>query len=195
MTPPALEHVVNTCLAKDPDDRFQTARDVTLELQWIAEGGSQGGISAPAVAHRKNRGRLGWGFVLFLIAVVAAIAGWNLKPLPSGAQRPVTRFAITPPETAPLAIDVMYPEISISSDGKHNVYVARNTDGKMQLYLRVTDQLEVAPIIGTESEYIANPFFSPDGSEVGFFDERGLKRVSTHGGLPVTVYATRDFTE
>ena len=55
MTPPALDRVVKTCLAKDPEDRWQTAHDVKLELQWIAEGGSQAGLPAPVVARRKSR--------------------------------------------------------------------------------------------------------------------------------------------
>ena len=61
MTPPALDHIVKRCLDKDPDDRFDTAHDVMLELQWIAEAGSQAGIPAPVVAHRKNRERIVWG--------------------------------------------------------------------------------------------------------------------------------------
>ncbi len=58
MIPPALDRVVKTCLAKDPDDRWQTAHDVMLQLKWIAEGGSQAGIPAPVVARRKSRERL-----------------------------------------------------------------------------------------------------------------------------------------
>src|SRR5712691_143263 len=60
MTPPALNRVIKTCLAKDPEDRFQTAHDVKLQLQWIAEGGSQAGLPAPVVARRKNREKLAW---------------------------------------------------------------------------------------------------------------------------------------
>jgi len=55
MTPPALDRVVKTCLEKDPDDRFQTAHDVRLQLEWIAEGGSQAGLPAPVVARRRSR--------------------------------------------------------------------------------------------------------------------------------------------
>src|SRR4249919_514513 len=55
MTPPALNRVIKTCLAKDPEDRFQTAHDAKLQLEWIAEGGSQAGLPAPVVARRKNR--------------------------------------------------------------------------------------------------------------------------------------------
>src|SRR6516162_3570179 len=66
MSPPALDRVVKICLAKDPDERWQTAHDVKLQLQWIAEGGSQAGVPAPVVARRKNRETL--------MTIVAAIA-------------------------------------------------------------------------------------------------------------------------
>ncbi|HTS01618.1 MAG TPA: serine/threonine-protein kinase, partial [Thermoanaerobaculia bacterium] len=58
MTPPALDRVIATCLAKDPEDRLQTAHDVKLQLQWIAEGGSQVGLPAPVAQRRKSRERL-----------------------------------------------------------------------------------------------------------------------------------------
>ncbi|HYR45775.1 MAG TPA: serine/threonine-protein kinase, partial [Thermoanaerobaculia bacterium] len=66
MTPPALDRVVKTCLAKDPDDRWQTAHDVMLELRWVAEGGSAAGLPAPVVAKRRNRERLAWGIAAAL---------------------------------------------------------------------------------------------------------------------------------
>src|SRR6266496_1452748 len=53
MSPPARDRVVKTCLAKDPDERWQSAHDVGSELKWIAEGGSVAGISAPVAVHRK----------------------------------------------------------------------------------------------------------------------------------------------
>ena len=60
MSPPALDRVVKTCLAKDPDERFQNVHDVKLQLKWIAEGGSQAGVLAPVTARRKNREKLAW---------------------------------------------------------------------------------------------------------------------------------------
>src|SRR5664279_532092 len=60
MTPPALDRPIATCLSKDPENRFQTAHDVKLQLQWIAEGGSQAGLPAPVAQRRKSREKLAW---------------------------------------------------------------------------------------------------------------------------------------
>ncbi|MCJ7752951.1 MAG: serine/threonine protein kinase, partial [Thermoanaerobaculales bacterium] len=60
MTPPAFDRVVQTCLAKDPEERWQTAHDVKLQLQWIAEGGSVMGLPAPVAARRKSREKAAW---------------------------------------------------------------------------------------------------------------------------------------
>src|SRR5258708_25978458 len=58
LTPPALDRAIRRCLAKDPEDRSQTGRDLLLQLKWIAEAGSQRGVPAPLVSHRKIRDRL-----------------------------------------------------------------------------------------------------------------------------------------
>src|SRR6516165_5825859 len=60
MTPPALDRTIRVCLSKDPEDRWQTARDLLLELKWIADAGSQAGLQAPVVSNRRVRQRLAW---------------------------------------------------------------------------------------------------------------------------------------
>jgi serine/threonine protein kinase len=60
MTPRVLDRVVQTCLAKDPQQRWQSAHDLALQLQWIAEGGSEAGVPSSTVPQRRNRERLSW---------------------------------------------------------------------------------------------------------------------------------------
>jgi len=77
LSSPALEHVVRTCLAKDPDERWQTAKDIALQLKWISEVSSQPGIPATVVNRRKWRERVAWSLAaLFFVAalIVAAFA-------------------------------------------------------------------------------------------------------------------------
>ena len=178
LTPPTLDHAIQRCLAKDLEERWQTARDLALELKWIGEGGSQV-TSAPAGSargmRRSWREALMWGVAALLLAAVTGLAIWNLKPSPA---RPVSRTVITLPPGQRLA-GLDQPAVAISPDGTNLAYVAVQ-GGTQQLYLRAMDSLEARPISGTEGA--VNPFFSPDGQWLGFFAGGKLKKVSVNGG-------------
>jgi serine/threonine-protein kinase len=184
MTPPALDRVVRTCLAKDPDERCQSAKDLTDELKWIAEGGS--GVSVPTAQVKGTRtlGRrtliLGLG-ALLLGAAIAGLAVWNLKP---SSARPITRTVIDLPPGQQLAGLDSGPALALSPDGTQLIYVARQ-GGTQQLYLRPMDSLDSKPVPDTEGA--VNPFFSPDGQWLGFFAGGMLKKISVSGGAAVTL--------
>ena len=185
MTPPALDRVVKRCLAKEPDERCQSAKDLTDELKWIVEGGSQISPASSAAPERSRTfGRraliLGLG-ALLLVAVIASLAGWNLKPAPS---QPVTRTVINLPPGQQLAGVESGTALAISPDGSQLAYVARQ-GGAQQLYLRAMDSLESTSIPGTEGA--VSPFFSPDGQWLGFFSGGRLKKVSVNGGAVQTL--------
>src|SRR6202162_6140629 len=69
MTPPALDRVIKRCLAKEPDERCQSAKDLTDELRWIAEGGSQAGMPAPVASRRRTWERIAWAISAAAIVV------------------------------------------------------------------------------------------------------------------------------
>jgi len=97
LSSPALDHLVKTCLAKDPEERWQTAHDITKQLQWIAQAGSQASAaSAAAIAPARSRRRwiLAAGLACLIAAALAGIATWSLKPAPP---LPVTRTVIALP--------------------------------------------------------------------------------------------------
>ena len=184
MSPPALDHVVRTCLAKDPDERWQTAGDVGRQLSWITEGGSEAGISAPvSLAGRTISRRLGVGIISAMIgALVAGIAVWNLRSLPEPGR--VVRLAVTLPTNEELALEGVGHALALSPDGSRLVYAARS-DGGHQLYLRSLGERDAAPIPGSVDA--SNPFFSPDGEWMVFFADGQLKKVTFRGGAPITV--------
>jgi eukaryotic-like serine/threonine-protein kinase len=183
LTPPALDHAIRRCLAKDPDERWQTARDLALELKWSAEGGSQL-TSAPAGAAKGIRARwrraLLWGAASLLLAAITGLAVWSLKP---STPLPVSRTVITLPPGHRLA-GLDQPALALSPDGTHLAYVAVQ-GGTQQLYLRAMDSLEARPILGTEGAF--GPFFSPDSQWLGFFASTKLKKISVSGGAVQTL--------
>ncbi|HLN58315.1 MAG TPA: protein kinase, partial [Thermoanaerobaculia bacterium] len=175
MTPPALNRVIKTCLAKDPEDRFQTAHDAKLQLQWIAEGGSQAGLPAPVAARRKSRERLAWGVAA--AAIVAAVlfgAGYVRRAPPKAS--PI-RFEIPTPEGVTL-IDAP----KISPDGKLLAFNASDSSGRSRIWVRPLSALTAQPLAGTEGA--ARPFWSPDSRFLGFFADGKLKKIEVSGGPP-----------
>jgi serine/threonine protein kinase len=177
MAPPALERVVRTCLAKDPDDRWQSAHDVAAELRWIAEAGSQAGAPAPVISRRKNRERVAWA-----IATLALLAAGWLSVARSGSVRPAR----------PLRTNVLLPEsirlnnAVISPDGGRLVFSGVDPSGRIQLWVRSLDSYTATPLAGTEGGIL--PFWSPDGGSVGFFADKKLKRVAVTGGAPIILH-------
>jgi eukaryotic-like serine/threonine-protein kinase len=189
MTPPALDRVVKTCLAKDADDRWQAASDLCRELKWIAEGGSQAGLAAPLVARLKSRERLAWSLVgILLVATLALGAFEYLQRTPQGAQ--TTRFFISPPESRSLAgfgtvTSGSTAPLSVSADGRRIAFVAGSPDGKYLLWVRSLDTLTAQELAGTEGA--SSPFWSPDGAALGFFAGGKLKKIDVSGGPATTL--------
>ena len=176
--PAALDHLVRTCLAKDPDQRWQTIADLERQLRWILEAGSQAG-PPPVATVRKRRDRLiAAGIAGAVAALVAGIAAWMLKPEPP---RRIARFAVTLPEGEQFSATGRHV-VAISPDGTRIAYVANN-----RLNLRVMDQLDATPIRDTEesNNFGRNPFFSPDGQWLGFWQQGQLRKVSVTGGAAV----------
>ena len=184
LAPPMLERAIKRCLAKEPDDRWQTARDLELELKWLAEGGSQTSL-APADLTRdiraRWRGALLWGAVSLLLAAITSFVIWNLKPSP--LPPPVSRMVIMLPPGQRLA-GLDQPAVALSPDGALVAYVAIQ-GATQQIYLRAMDSLDARPIPGTEAA--TSPFFSPDGQWLGFFAGNRLKKVSVSGGEVLTL--------
>ena len=186
MTPPALDRVVGTCLAKDPESRMQTAHDVKLQLQWIAEGGSQAGLPAPVVARRKGRERLAWGVAAGSFAAAGILgAAFLLREREPGR---LIRASIPAPEGMTFWLESNTPGPAvISPDGRMLAFTAADTSGRFQLWVRPLEAAEPRPLAGTEGAQY--PFWSPDSRAIGFFTPGKLKTIEATGGSPLTICA------
>ena len=180
LAPQALDRVVRGCLAKDPEERTQSAHDVAAELRWIAESSQSGsGAGAPAVAAARPRhfGREALAWIL----AAAAIAGlaWALlsaRRPPAAANRRL-EVALLPADGT-----MGWGPIALSRDGSQLAYVAIGPDGRRRLYVRALDRLEARVLPGTEDAKY--PFWSPDARSLGFFDDASMHRIDLAGGPP-----------
>jgi eukaryotic-like serine/threonine-protein kinase len=190
MTPPAFDRVVKTCLAKDPEDRWQTAHDVMLELKWVAEAGSAAGLLVPVVARRKSRERLAWGVaaLLTVAAVAAALAAVHFRRAAVNVGT-VRSFVLPPPKTS-FRFFGLSGSMAVSPDGRLLTYVAATLQGKNVLWVRPLDSVTEQALSGTEGASF--PFWSPDSRFIGFFANERLKKIAVSGGPAVTICPASD---
>ena len=171
--PSGLDHLVRTCLAKDPDERIQTAHDVLLQLKWAAESIGAGARAEPGASGARSH-RLLWTAAVIGAAVLGGLVTWRLRPAPPDTRQAV-RFQHVLPETQNFTSTTRHI-VAISPDGTKVVYPANR-----RLYLRDLNQLEAHPISGSED--MAAPFepvFSPDGRWiVGLRDRARFRRRRT----------------
>jgi hypothetical protein len=177
LSPPALDRVVAKCLAKDPHERWQTAKDLYDELAWI--------IGAPiesqprSIARPATGQRLAWtaaGVLAFTLTASWLLGALYLRrPAP---ELPATRLeVVTPPAPEPVSL-------AISPDGRQLVFLATK-DQVSELWLRPLDQPAAQPLAGTEDA--SYPFWAPDSRAIGFFANGKLKRIDLAGGVPRVV--------
>ena len=184
LAPAALDHVVHTCLAKDPDDRWQSAADVKRQLAWIATT-----LTAPGAVSAVSRS--GWRVYLPWAAVVAGLLAALAATLPAAwrqwfavpREQPAVRFEITSPLPFTNTGGSVPPtQLAVSPDGRRIVFVAGPPDGRGALWIRSLDAAEPEMLAGTEDA--SNPFWSPDSRFIGFFAQGKLKKTDITGGPP-----------
>ncbi|HET6372479.1 MAG TPA: protein kinase [Candidatus Polarisedimenticolia bacterium] len=180
MTPPALDHVVQRCLEKDPDDRWQSAHDVAAELQWLGEAGSQVGAAAPIARGRKTREKIAWGLAAVLGLALLALGIGSLSETAPPAPRAFRATLSPPPDSALIPFDLM--GLALSPDGTTLAFVAIGSDGKRQIWLRNLSEMNARPVAETVGAMY--PFWSPDGRNLAFFADAKLKTIDLRGGSP-----------
>jgi Tol biopolymer transport system component len=203
MSPVGLDRLVRACLAKDPEERIQTAHDLKLQLQWLAESGSQAdarpgsqaGVTAAVVSGTmgpslvRRGGWVAWG----VAALALATAGWlgALRLL----EKPPTPIAVQASVLAPRGVQFSSSltnplPLAIAPDGSRVAFCARDGEGPDRLWVRSLAGDDARPLEGTDEAQ--GPFFSPDGRSIAFFANRMLKRVGVAGGPVLTLAGAPD---
>jgi serine/threonine-protein kinase len=182
LAPAHVDHIVRRCLAKDPDERWQTAADLMRELTWAAAHLSESGPDPAAAGQLDARTRrmipATYAAVLAVVVAAAAATGAWLLQRASSREAGVSRLSIAFEPGVEIG-DVDNPAIAISPDGRRIVYTALGPRGQ-QLFLRSIESFNAQDLAGTDGA--SNPFFSPDGASVGFFAKGKLRKVSIASG-------------
>jgi Tol biopolymer transport system component/tRNA A-37 threonylcarbamoyl transferase component Bud32 len=189
LQPPLLDQIVQTCLAKEPAERWQSVRDLMRPLTWLRDGDVAAGTPR-SVGTRGNRVRAAVLAGIALTAVLMAavmLYQWRQGRVTSAAS---VSFPIYSPE------GTRFPrgsaDLAISPDGGRLAFVAIGNDGTNRVWVRDLNVVAPRPLEGTEGAHL--PFWSPDGHSIGFFADGKLKRIDAAGGA-AQVLCPSSFTD
>jgi serine/threonine-protein kinase len=186
LTPPAFDRVVQTCLAKDPDERWQTAHDVKVQLTWLEKEGDAG--EGQPVPSSKRDALRRWAVPIGALAVTLACLPYIASRFGAGESQSLrlVRTVITPPDGVhfQFAGDFAGPPV-LAPDGTNLAFVAVDAQGLRRLHVRRLDSLDAVALAGTEGATF--PFWAPDSRSIGFFADGMLKRIEATGGAAVAV--------
>ncbi|HEY6928819.1 MAG TPA: protein kinase, partial [Thermoanaerobaculia bacterium] len=174
MSPPALDRVIRTCLAKDPEDRWQSAHDVGRELKWIAEG-SAAVAPAFAVSRRRSRERVAWLLAAVAAAAVLVLLWRGRAATPQGLP---ASFSVVPPARS-------INQIQLSPDGSRLAFIGEDSEGRTWIWVRPLDSLDARRLEGTRASN--GLIWSPDNRSIAFFQAGRLRKVDADGGAIQTI--------
>jgi Tol biopolymer transport system component len=183
--PPALDRVVQRCLAKRPEQRFQSASDLAFALEALS--GVTASTPLPSAIQERPApapGRLwiAWVFVAVAAFAAGAATAYVGRPRPR-LEAETYQFAVAPPDRA--TFPTTNQVAAISPDGRRIAFVANTHDGKTLLWVRPLDTQEPQALADTDGAKL--PFWSPDSRSIGFFAQGKLKRIDASGGASQTI--------
>ena len=177
--PQSLDYLAERCLAKHPDERWQTARDLKAAIDWLADGHDPEQKQTTGRRSGRSMGLVGGSVAaLAIVGALALLGAIVLRPkLPAE----ITRFVVEFPAGTTVGGARAETRMAVSPDGRHLAIIA-TTEGTERLWVHSFDSLKPRLLAGTEGA--SSPFWSPDGRIIGFFaaGEGRLKKVELSGG-------------
>ena len=168
--PPALDRVLRRCLAKDPEERWQTATDLTAQLQWLAAHPDAASADRPRV----SRGFAVTSSAIVVVGAALAVGWWFAREAPQAERQ--LRVSLLLPDGASMLPVSPTSRFALSPDGQRLAFVAARPDGRPRLFVRTLNQLDSTEIAGTDGALL--PFWSPDSRSIGFVADGALKRTA-----------------
>ena len=187
VAPKMLDRIISTCLAKDPDDRYQSARDLLRDLRWASSSAADQPAAASVSTRQRARPRLAWIVAALALLAFVVMSVLHLREAAPAAE--AIQFTIPPPENVSFATKPgggtgSAAQLAVAPDGRNVVFVA-SAQRQFQLWIRSLDSAVARPIPGTEDASF--PFWSPDSRYIGFFAHGKLKKVHAGGGPAVVL--------
>ncbi|HEX4440579.1 MAG TPA: protein kinase, partial [Thermoanaerobaculia bacterium] len=180
-SPAALDRIVRACLAKDPEDRWQSAGDVAKELRWLADGSISGSGTAalPATPARRASRLVPWAAAGLLLLATLYLAN-ELRRTRGAGYEPRYSYVLPPEKNAFRLIGDDAAPVTVSPQGDRLTFGAGG-----RLWVQSLRTGVMTALTGTEGA--RGPFWSPDGRSIGFFSEAKLRRIEASGGPVTTV--------
>jgi serine/threonine protein kinase len=185
LSPPILDRVVRKCLAKNPDDRWQTATDLLDELRWVTEASYTASATVSATTRFQSRRLALVSAVAVALLLTSVVLTGVILLHRETTSLGTIRLAVFPPEKATFSVQTGRPEFAVSPDGRLITFSATDIAGKTLLWVQPFDSFTAQPM--TETAGATSPFWSPDGRYIGFFAQGKLKKVEVSGGVPQTL--------
>ncbi len=183
---PGLDHIIRRALAKHPDERWQTARDMMLELRWLKDGRPRTTTTASSTSRGPRWLAVAAGATA--VALLAGTLGWRIGLGQRGpAKQPPIVFTIAAPPGTRLGTGF---RVRVSPDGRKVAFNALpEAGGPRMIWWRSLDSATAVPLLGSDEG--VRPFWSPDSASIGFYSlaTSQLKRIAITGGAPVIITA------
>ncbi len=187
-TPPALDRLVRTCLAKIPAERLHSAHNLEGELKWIRDRVSEPGTPMSDHGQRRSLERLAWWTAIgALVLAVGMIVAYTLRPT---AHTPAPSLQAMIKLPANFELDARGSSIAFSPGGRRLAVVGSEDGEAPRLWLRTSEGAVWKPLAGTEGA--SYPFWAPDGRSIAFFAGQMLKRIDLSNGMILTICAAPD---
>ncbi len=174
--PFGLKKILRSCLAKDPNERFQTARDLRRALEWSFEE------APPAAPARRNL--LPWLVAAACLLVALGAIARHGGGTATATKPAAIRFHFSEPEGAWLQRFITQQGLAISLSGGRVAMIARDANGP-RIWIRKSDSVKAVALPGTEGAL--SLFWSPDSKYIGFFADGKLKKIPAAGGGAVPI--------